>query len=307
MKKITSIIYSAIAIFLLFSCSEQPIIQPTSPQPPSTGGTTNSINNTFFLGHSLINFDMPNMVQKLSQAASQPFSYQSNIANGANLEMHWNNPHSAGSQGSYWDTTLDNGGFDNFIITEAVPLKNHTRYSNTYRYANHFYDYAKSYNSNIKYYLYETWHCINTGTSTGCDWDEDDHLTWRQRLTADLPLWESIADSVNRIHGNNTMLIIPAGQALARLHDQVITGQVPGITTIRSLFTDDIHLNHTGNYFIACVMYAVLNNRSPEGLPNQLTDNYNIPYSSYPTEAQAQKFQQIAWQTVRSYSRSGVH
>jgi len=93
-------------------------------------------NNTFFLGHSLINFDVPNIVNKLSVAGNQFFSYDANIGNGANLQWQWNNPTTA--QGSIWNTTLPLGGYENFIITEAVPLQNHLLYSETYRYADSF-------------------------------------------------------------------------------------------------------------------------------------------------------------------------
>lgn len=307
MKNLKLSILSYITILiLLLSCSKKNNVNPTTTSQSKNNDNISDSNRAFFLGHSLVNFEIPNMVQRLCDAASQKFSYQSNIGNGANLEMHWTNPHSPGSQGNVWDTTLDNGGFNQFIVTEAIPLKNHLRFSNTYGYADSFYNYANHYNAGIHYYLYETWHCINSGTPTGCEWDDDDHLNWRQRLTADLPLWESIADSINKKHGTNSMYIIPAGQALANLYDQIIAGKVPGITNIRSLFTDDIHLNSTGNYFIACVMYSTLQKRSPEGLPNQLNDNSSIPYTNYPSTVQATIFQRIAWHTVSGYARCGV-
>jgi len=46
-------------------------------------------NKPFFLGHSLLNFHVPNMVQKLSVAGSQWFSYKVNIGIVANLKTHY--------------------------------------------------------------------------------------------------------------------------------------------------------------------------------------------------------------------------
>ncbi len=261
--------------------------------------------NTFFLGHSLVNFNLPNMVNKLSIAGGKTFDYKLNIGNGAGLQMHWTNPHSAGSQAHWWDTTLNKGGFDNFILTEAVPLKGHLIWNNTYRLADSFYRFAKQYNPNIKVYLYETWHCINSGLPLGCDWDDDDTIAWRNRLSLDLPLWEGIADSVNLLHTDD-MLIIPAGQAMARLYDSIIGGNVPGITTLQQLYSDDIHLLNLGNYYIACLMYGIIHEESPLGLPNQLTDEWGTPYVSFPTTNQAQVFQRLAWQTICAYQRDGV-
>jgi len=267
-------------------------------------------NNTFFLGHSLINFEVPNIVDKLSIAGSQSFSYSANIGNGATLSWHWNNPTTG--QGDQWDLTLPNGGYENFILTEAVALLNHINSSNTFQVADDFCSFANQYNPNIQYYIYETWHCTNSGngSTTGsggypCDWDAESNTPWRDRLDIDLAKWESIADHINLTH-TNPMLVIPGGQALGRLADRIEEGTVPGLSSIFDLFVDTYHLDSRGNYFIACVMYAVIHKMSPVGLPNQLTNRYGNLYTVYPTPAQAAIMQEIAWQTVCDYQRDGV-
>lgn len=273
--------------------------------------TISQTNNTFFLGHSLINFHTPNMVNKLSIAATKDFSYSANIGIGSNLQNHWNNPFSG--QGASWNYTFPTGGFENFIITEAVPLVPHLQWSSTYRYADSLYQFAMQNNPDIQYYIYETWHCINSGNGSTsgeggfpCDWDAGSTSLWRDRLDLDLHHWESIADSINLIHEKD-MLIIPAGQAMARLYDSIIANKVPGITSMDQLFSDDIHLTYSGIYFIACVMYGVIHKESPVGLPNQLTDEWDILYSEYPTVAQAEMMQRIAWSTLCDYPRDGVN
>lgn len=268
-------------------------------------------NNTFFLGHSLINFEIPNIVDKLSIAGSQTFSYDANIGNGATLGWHWTNPTTG--QGDQWDLTLPNGGYENFILTEAVPLLNHLNSSDTYGVTDDFCNFANQYNPNIQYYIYETWHCINSGNGSTsgsggypCDWDAESNSPWRERLNIDLPKWEGIADYINATHAN-PMRVIPGGQALGRLSDAIDNGLVSGLTSIFDLFVDSHHLDSRGNYFIACVMYAVIHGESPAGLPNQLTNRWGTPYSVYPTPAQAAIMQDLAWQTVCDYSRTGVN
>jgi len=272
---------------------------------------TSQTNKTFFLGHSLVNLDLPNMVRKLSIAGSKVFTYSVNIANGANLQYHWNN--SSTTQGNSWKTTLPLGGFENFILTEAVPLQGHLTWSKTYRFADSLCRYAKLQNPNIQIYIYETWHCTSSGngstSGTGgypCSWDPESTTLWRTRLNNDLPKWQSIADSINLIH-TNPMLIIPAGQALAQLYDSIVANKVPGITSINQLYTDNIHLTNTGNYFIACVMYGAIHKTSPAGLPNQLTNPWNSLYTDFPTATQAGIFQRIAWKTLCAYPRDGVN
>lgn len=268
-------------------------------------------NKTFFLGHSLINFDVPNVVDKLSIASSQTFSYDANIGNGATLLWHWKNPTTG--QGSQWDLTLPLGGYENFILTEAVPLENHLQYSNSYRITDSLCSFANQYNPNIQYYLYETWHCTNSGNGSTsgsggypCDWDPDSTTPWRDRIDIDLPRWESIADSINLTH-TNPMLVIPGGQALGRLADSIQAGAVPGLSSIFDLFVDVHHLDNRGNYFIGCVMYAVIHGTSPVGLPNHLTNSFGTLYADFPTVAQAEIMQEVAWQTVCDYPRDGVN
>lgn len=261
-------------------------------------------NRTFFLGHSLINLNIPQMVSEMAKESNIPFYMQRNIGIGANLGWHWTNPYTG--QGDVWDTTLRRQTFDHFIITEAVPLKGHLQWSMTYEFLDSFYLLAKKRNPNIQMLFYETWHCINSGTPTGCMYDNDSHIPWRTRLDSDLVLWEGILDQHNRKYPNHHAYMVPGGQGLARLHDEIAAGRLPGIKSHRELFSDDIHLTNIGNYFIACVMYGVIFKKSPVGLPAQLKDMYNVNYSPAPTNSQAAVLQKVAWEAVCNYNRTNV-
>ncbi len=269
----------------------------------ATPPPANAQAKAYFLGHSLVNFDMPTMVEGLSQAAGKAYNYDVQVGIGANLNWQWNNPYSA--QGDIWDTTLVNGGFSHFILTEAVPLVNHLTWSATYAYADSFYRYAAQHNPDVKMYIYETWHCTNSGTPVGCDWDDHDDLPWRTRLTTDLPLWEGIANSLLAKHPGQGIFLAPAGQALAMLYDSIAAGKAAGESNILHFFHDNIHLNDRGNYLVACVMYAVIHGQSPAGLPNQLYRDWGVPFDA-PSPALAAVLQRIAWRTVCQYPRDGV-
>lgn len=208
----------------------------------STFNVLAQTNKTFFLGHSLINFNIPNMVDKLSIESNQTFSYDANIGNGATFLWHWENPTTG--EGDQWNLTLPLGGYENFILTEAVPLLNHLNFSNTYRITDSLCSFANQYNPNVQYYIYETWHCTKSGNgstsgsgSHACDWDTESNTPWRDRLDLDLSKWGSIADSINLIH-TNPMLVIPGGQALVRLTDSIESGSVPGLSSVFDLFVD---------------------------------------------------------------------
>ena len=266
--------------------------------------------NPFYIGHSLVNFNMPAMVQGLALNAGKTSYYGSQIANGSPLHINYNS--SAGAQGTPYTTAFPTGNYNTLIITEAVPLQPHLTWSDTNLYANNFYNFAKNNNGGnpIRFYIYETWHCNLSGipqpginAQYGCEWDNtaNSTLLWHPRLLADFLLWSSIVTHVrNQNLIDSEIWLIPAGRAFYNLTTQINAGNVAGITNVNQLFTDTIHLTNAGNYFVACVMYATIYRQSPVGLTTNLNNMWNVPFTDMPTTAQAQVMQQVAWNTVTS-------
>ncbi len=270
----------------------------------------------FYVGHSLSD-QVPDMTKSLSDddpSVSMNWVYQS--IPGAPLRWQWqrkeandytgNPPYSA----AFYDTIygLPVGDFDALILTESVPRDiSPWGIVETYEYADSFYTYFQNFNPGKQVYLYEVWHCLNSGTPTGCSYDTDSN-PWRQRLSDDLPMWESVIDTINcRFQPEIPLRLIPGGQGLARLHDSIQAGVIPGISDISHLFSDDIHLTDVGKYFIACIHFSVIHGKSPEGLTHQTQVWWGGNFTP-PTPAQALKFQQIAWQTVTDlYYLTGVY
>jgi hypothetical protein len=120
------------------------------------------------------------------------------------------------------------------------------------------------------------------------------------------PTWETVHDQMVADFPNNNVHIIPAALGIENMRAAIAAGDVPGITALSDLFVDQIHLETIGRYFIACICYACLYKRSPVGLTNYAATEFSVPYTGMPTAEQAAVFQQIAWDTVTSYSRSGV-
>ncbi|TGN51047.1 hypothetical protein E4L95_17065, partial [Paracoccus liaowanqingii] len=158
---------------------------------------------------------------------------------------------------------------------------------------------AYSANPDVQTYIYETWH--------GFDFHNGNLRAWRAGLDSFGPKWESIVDGVNAglPDGAKPMLLIPAGQAMANLYDAIEAGQIPGVTSIRQFFVDDIHLNINGNYFVTMVHQATLYGENPDGLPERTFS----PWGSYPAvnPALADALQKVAWETVNEYDRDGVN
>lgn len=264
--------------------------------------------NAFYIGHSLSD-GVIDMVNSLSaDHPSVEFSFRYQTIPGSPLRWSWQ----AKDRNDYTeidpfycgfyhpDYGLSTGDFDVLVLTESVP-----RYlsiiDDTYQYADSFYVYATTHNPDIKIYIYEVWHCILSDTPNPCSYDVPAN-PWRQRLTDDLPMWESVVDTLNqRFNPSNPVCLIPAGQGLATLYDSIQTGAIPGISTINDLFADDIHLNDLGRYFVACIHFAMIYGISPVGLTHQLHNMWGGAYTTAPTPAQALKFQQIAWDVANNY------
>jgi len=265
---------------------------------------------TFYVGHSLSD-DIPDMVQSLSDDHTiVDFSWVYQSIPGAPLRWQWDRkaamdytatpPHIYG----FYDENhgLPAGNFDVLVLTESVP-RQIAYIDETYAYADSFYRYATTYNPDLRVYLYEDWHCLQSGTPTGCAYDVDSN-PWRQRLEDDLAMWESVVDTLNaRFHPDPPVCMIPAAQGLATLYDSIQVGAMPGLSQISDIFTDDIHLTEVGKYYIACIHFAMIHETSPVGLTHQLKNRWQNNYSA-PSPALALKFQEMAWETVIRYPKS---
>jgi hypothetical protein len=268
----------------------------------------------FYIGHSLSD-QIPDMVKSLADDHPDvgfDWAYQS--IPGAPLRWQWQRKDANDYEGNppyYYafynqEGGLPSGGFDIMVLTEAVPRHwSEWGIFETYQYADSFFVYANTYNPNIKVYLYEDWHCILSGTPTGCDYDIDSN-PWRQRIDDDLPMWESVVDTLNaRFSPTNPVCLIPATQGLAHVYDSIYAGVMPGLSDINDLFSDNIHLNDVGKYFVACVHFSTIFGTSPIGLTNQLKVWWGGNFEA-PTPELALKFQQIAWEVSNTYTQSSL-
>jgi len=243
------------------------------------------------IGHSLIGPENPRMLAQLLDAghASAPVvEYQ--IINGAPLRYNWE--HADKAQGINARERLADTPVDAVIVTEAVPLANHLRWSNTEQAVVNFYTLAAESNPDVTLYVQEGWHSLLSGSGEEVPFDNGGEVPWRTRLDNDLPRWQGIVDKVKARTGGDIRLL-PTGQALGRLADAIEAGTVPDLRDIGDVFSDDIHPDDIGFYYLALVQYAVLTGASPEGLPHVLVTEWGTPYAS-PSPDLAQRLQEIA-------------
>jgi len=257
------------------------------------------------VGHSLFGQTGPDMLQEALRAGLGQGDVRAQIINGAPLRYNWEQSDKA--EGVDARAVLPEGQTTHLIMTEAIPLSNHTRWSDTEVYAQAFFGLAAAANPSVKVYVQETWHSLKSGTGEAVAYDEGAGTAWRERLDADLEDWEDIVAAVSRGRTSDSASVelIPAGQAMARLHDEIGADRIPGVREVSALFADDIHLNDLGHYFVAMVQYATLSGKDPIGLPVDFSDRWGKPFDM-PEPELARHLQRVAWAAVRDYQGGAV-
>jgi len=256
------------------------------------------IGSVVMIGHSLFGPDNPQMLDQLLNARSEAsVSVEVQIINGAPLQYNWD--HADSAEGINARIRLRQPT-DAVIVTEAIPLANHLKWSNTPDAVTRFYYLSLAANRNTRFYLQETWHSLDSGSGKVVEFDDGMAIPWRDRLAQDLPRWQDVVDKVNANTGG-TIKLLPAGQAMARLDDAIQAGTVPGLKRINDVFSDDIHPNDIGFYFLALLQYAVLTGDDPLGLPHRLSNRWGADYD-VPSAQLAKRLQQIAWEAAQGHS-----
>jgi hypothetical protein len=256
----------------------------------------------FHIGHSLVGRDMPAM---LAQLAGQGHHYDSQLGWGTTLKAHWdpdepiNGFEAENAHPRYRDAhqAVDSGDYDALILTEMVEIRDAIKYFDSPTYLRHWLEAGWAANPDLRIFLYETWHQI------------DDPEGWLTRLDRDLTLyWEDgvLRPALGGLDTPRPVYIIPAGQVMARFARALDDSSgVDGIATYGDLFTDQIHLNDLGSYLVALTHYAVLYQRSPVGLPHDLSRADGTPADA-PGPQTARLMQEIVWDVVTAEPNTGV-
>lgn len=275
-----------------------------NPVPTDEGPLTR---NAFYLGHSLTNFDMPQMVKGIAESLGHTNPYQSKIGIGASLKAHYDQRLNEAAAQSWPDESiatepwLQANPYDVASITEAVPVLSQYTFNDSVLHTGQFYDLltgSAPANPNCRVYLYQHWAFT----------DEPDFAAWRAQIDTDRAVWIDIATEVRAARPGATypIEIIPGGEAIAALYDTLTgsPGTIPFYTSITDFFEDNVHLNDIGNYYIACVHFASFFRRSPVGASGALINRYETPFDVVNATALT-ALQQLAWDTTQNWFNSG--
>ncbi|WP_254695621.1 hypothetical protein [Leisingera sp. NJS204] len=276
------------------------------PVPPPLAPSEAPL-KVFHLGHSLVGSDMPHMLAQLAPAGH---GFNSQLGSGTSLRAHWEpgedilDFETANQPPAYRDAreAVKSGEYGALVLTEMVELRDALRYFSAAEYLTNWAGLVRQASPGTRMYLYETWHRL------------DDPDGWLERIDGDLEaLWVGkLLGPDSRSNPQHPVYLIPGGQVLAALARAAEARGIPGLASRESLFArtpagelDTIHVNDLGAYAVALTHYAVLYQRSPLGLPHQLTRADGSPAQAFSAEAAA-KVQQIVWDVVRALPRTGI-
>ncbi|MFC1729544.1 DUF4886 domain-containing protein [candidate division KSB1 bacterium] len=229
--------------------------------PDTSGAELQEILNVLFLGDGFTNLnDLPFMLLLLVEESQTKPLMAVNSSYGGTRTLE-----------VHWDDVrtrdvLQNGSWDYVVLQEQL--------SHTIDNREKMFEYARKFDAEIK----------KIGGNTIF------YLTFANR---DRPEMQAeLNEAYFEIAQELGALIAPVGIAFEKAYSEN--------QDIMLHETDGFYPSRLGSYLAACVFYAVIYNKNPEGLPNSL-----VMYSQlriYATEAEAAFLQRIAWETVQEYS-----
>lgn len=253
----------------------QPPVDANAPPPPDAAEpprdaapepfplTPRDSASVFFSGHSLINVNTPTFFEQLAERQGRTVNYQLQMGLGSTMGIRLGCPRS-GQQADGGPISYDvstelrrSGAYDTLILTERHDILGTIAYERSTAMARRFRDAFVQGNPDGQPFLFESWYNIDVANPT----------PFRERAERELLAWQCIASKVNESRGSHhAMLVIPAGQALSELVGDIVAGRAPGLTNLRQIFADNVHLTNAGNYFISLLHYGVVYRRSVTGL-----------------------------------------
>ncbi|HLO96960.1 MAG TPA: hypothetical protein VK171_00080 [Fimbriimonas sp.] len=256
------------------------------------------------VGHSLLNHDIPQMLRAIAASKGKSIVVYEQIINGSPLSNNWKNSASSEKhpENLYGDLRAEisksKPPFDVVVLTERVAIAECIRWEDTVGNLVNWRNHTLKFNPSAKVMFYSTWVGMHEG-----EWWKDipDLPTWKKRTLADGLLFaKSAADATKdpRSTKGAPIKLVPGHTAMGLLYDELESGKLPWLgKNIRAAMADGIHLNKTGNYYIACVMYSSLFGESPVGATGAVKGIWGGSLVNVPAN-HAQQLQRLAWQAV---------
>jgi hypothetical protein len=282
----------------------------SEPSPPAAAPAPRASARIFVSGHSLTDDPLGEDIVSIARSLRLKASFNEQIVLGSPIRVRVRgmNPAAADYPGYRTGKNRDgardmdvlrelhtprtvDGAYDVLLITERHDLMNVLVWEDTVRYLRHFHDRLVEREPRGQTFLYQAWQSVSNLE------DPKDWIAVEREMGA---AWSCVAERVNTslaAEGKPQAIVtVPTGDALVALVDRALAGGIPALrgdsprTTLRRIFTDDVHLTREGVHFMALVSFATIFGRSPVGATPPLGMN----------AALARQLQELAWEVVSS-------
>ncbi len=256
----------------------------------------------YFVGNSVTENLKPKAFEGIVNAADMKITWGWNVIYGQALSYIWTHSGEGFIEPPY-------NGFENALTNyqwDAMTLQPYQRKigksDGDLASALKFLNLAVEKSPDIQPYIYQRWPRLPEGVApTANAWDSLWLRAYEPENAArydSRDFFEKLTDSI-RSHQEDTKecLMIPVGEVMYRLNQEMAGGNMPGYTNIWEVYYDDIHMKGVGSYIIAATFYATLYQSDPRGI--------SVPgFYGFLNPEQRATLQQVIYETITDYSDS---
>ncbi|ACK73222.1 hypothetical protein PCC7424_4865 [Gloeothece citriformis PCC 7424] len=242
----------------------------------------------YYIGNSLtdtVSYQDFSKLVKQQLKKEQPWGRH--MIPGAPLEWIWNHPDQGFRQRPYghYPEALNNYSWD-FLSLQPFrrPLEKDVEI------ASRFINLAKAQNPNVQVLIHSNWvRRDKQGTSYSELWDKEYKEKAKNTLTRDYI--NKFTTALQEANPNlKEPIIVPIGEVLYQLDQQMRAGKVPGFNNIFDIYADQIHLDERGKYLTMMTYLATMYRVNPATLDGSAIVNLDNKVK--------QIFDQTIWQVV---------
>jgi hypothetical protein len=225
----------------------------------------------YFIGNSVTENFKPEGFEGIVRSSGKYITWGWNVIYGQALSYIWEH-----SGEGFIEPPFD--GFENALVNyqwDVLTLQPYQRKiqgsDGDLTSALRFLELVREKSPDIQIYIYQRWPRLPAGVEpTAESWDS----LWLRRYDLETSLrydsrdfFETLTDSVRANQsGTKKCLMIPVGEVMYRLNQEMKNGNMPGYSNIWQVYNDDIHMKGIGSYIIAATYYATLYQSDPRGI-----------------------------------------
>jgi hypothetical protein len=253
------------------------------------------------VGNSLTGNSVPSGTEQMARSLGYPLDVGSHLRSGSALSTILANPDSVNYPLNYFGpfyVALPENEWD-FVTLQSFPsYVGDDTLGDDHMAANELIALTQSnpLNDDTLFYIYTSWPHQHAWDEWEAEIPDEDDVVDIARQT-----YEHLVNRLRADHSDDNIFMIPVGDVLYELKQDIDAGLIPGLSQIADIYTDLRHLNDLGKFVASTTVMATVLHQDPRGVP--------VPpllASAGLTEDLVAIFQEKVWEVVNFHPYSGV-